>query len=80
MIELIKTVAVQSVSRNNTGGSDNSLLHTTALQASTLFNTMGDNKLITGVSGGIAGVKNEVGTVIAKQNYTHGIIQNNIKT
>lgn len=80
MIELFKTIAVQSVSRSNVGGTDNSLLHTTALQASTLFSPRGENELISGVAGGIAGVKDEIGVVRNKQNYTYGIIQNNIKT
>ena len=79
-VELFKTIAIQSVSRNNVGGTDNSLFHATALQASTLFSPRGDNELISGVAGGIAGVKDETGVVRNKQNYTCGIIQNNIKT
>ena len=45
-VELFKTIAIQSVSRNNVGGTDNSLFHATALQASTLFSPRGDNELI----------------------------------
>ena len=80
-VELIKIVAIQSVSRTNVGEADNTIMKTTALQTSTLSTTLSDNKLVSGgVAGGTAGYRGGEGTTVNKQNYTFGIIQNNIKT
>ena len=81
-VELLKTISIQSVSRTDLGESDNTIIKSTALQSSILNTaTLGDNKLVSGgVAGGTAGYMGGEGTTVNKQNYTFGIIQNNIKT
>lgn len=80
-IEILKTVAIQASSRANTGDSDNTLLKATAIQSSTLYNPLGDNVIFSGgVASGAAGYRDGSGSTQNKQNYTYGIIQNNIKT
>ena len=80
-VELLKAISIQSVSRTNVGETDNTIIKSTALQSSTLSTTLGDNKLMSGgVAGGTAGYMGGEGTTVNKQNYTFGIIQNNIKT
>ncbi len=79
MIELLKTVAIQATIRNNIGESDNTLIQTTALQATKVYTPIGDNKLVSTVAAGNAGYEGGDGVTLNKTNYTFGVIQSNVK-
>lgn len=79
MVELLKTVAIQATIRNNIGESDNTLIQTTALQATKVYTLNGDNKLVSTVAAGNAGYEGGDGITLGKTNYTYGVIQSNIK-